>query len=97
MSDQYDDELYVIERPVGSDRLVVIYANQDVAEQVDPEVLITKVTADAAERAKSGWLLLSVGSIPMRQSGTVGNVLTQSGGQYTTQVAVTAVYARKSG
>jgi hypothetical protein len=97
MGDQYDDELYVIERPVGTDRLVVIYANQDVSEQIDPEVLLTKVTADASERAKSGWQLLSVGSIPMRQAGTVGNVLSRSGGQYTTQVAVTAVYARNNG
>ena len=51
---------------------------------------------DAVDRKKSGWLLLSVGSIPMRQAGTFGSVISGSGGQYTTQVAITAVYARNT-
>ena len=33
----------------------------------------------------------------MRQMGTAGNIMFQSGGQYATQVAVVAVYARDAG
>jgi hypothetical protein len=93
VSDAYD-RIYVMEQPVGANRLIVMYANQDVSEQIDPEQLMDALARDAVAREQSGWLLLSVGSIPMRQAGTVGNVMFESGGQYTTQVAVTAVYAR---
>ena len=85
-----------LELPAGDGQLIVLFVNQDNATMIDAGVLAGEVAADAAERLKEGWRLSSVASIPMRQMGTAGNFLFQSGGQYATQVALIAVFSRQS-
>ena len=88
------DETFKLELPAGKDQLIVAFVNRDDASQIDVTVLLAEVGRDAAERERQGLRLVSVGGLPMRQMGTAGNVLFQSGGQYATQVAIVAVYAR---
>jgi hypothetical protein len=85
---QYDKH----ELPAGDDQLIELYVNHDTAASVDVGSLMTEVAADAAERRLNGWRLSSVSSIPLRQTGTAGNVLFQSGGQYVTQLALVVLY-----
>ncbi len=87
-------EIYKLEHPAGVDQLLVAFVNRDESAQIDVGALLGELGRDAAAREPEGWRLVSVGGLPMRQMGTAGNVLFQSGGQYATQVAVVAVYAR---
>lgn len=88
------DQIFKFEQEAGVDRLIVMFVNQDVSEQVDAPAFLAEIGRDAAAREFHGWKIISVGSLPLRQSGTAGNVLFQSGGQYSTQLAVMVVYAR---
>ena len=87
-------EIYKLEHPAGEDQLIVAFVNRDESSQIDVQAMLAEVGRDAAERERDGLRLVSVGGLPMRQTGTAGNVLFQSGGQFATQVAVVAVYAR---
>jgi hypothetical protein len=86
---QYDR----LEIPAGDDQLIVVFVNQDTAQMVDPSAFAQALADDAKARRPNGWRLVSVTSLPMRQTGTAGNVLFQSGGQYATQEGLLAVYA----
>ena len=88
-------EIFKLERPAGENQLIVAFVNRDEGEALDVEATLTYVAEDAAAREKAGWRLASLGGLPMRQMGTAGNVLFQSGGQFATQVAVVAVYTRE--
>ena len=88
------DEIYMFEQAAGEDQLIVAFVNRDDSSQIDLQALLAEVGRDAAERERAGLRLISIGGLPMRQTGTAGNVLFQSGGQYATQVGVVAVYAR---
>lgn len=72
----------------------MLYVNRDAGAAVDVAALMSEVGKDAARLRAEGWRLVSVGSLHMRQMGTAGNILFQSGGQYATQTAVSAVYSR---
>ncbi|MEX2546767.1 MAG: hypothetical protein WD830_03140 [Chloroflexota bacterium] len=87
-------EIYKLEQLAGQDQLMVAFVNRDESAQIDVQAMLTEVGRDAAEREAAGWRLVSLGGLPMRQMGTAGNVLFQSGGQFATQVAVVVVYAR---
>ena len=89
-------EIYTLEQAAGENQLIVAFVNRDDASQIAVEVLLAEVGRDAAERERDGLRLVSVGSLPMRQTGTAGNYFFRSGGQFTTQIAVVAVYARDS-
>lgn len=84
----------VHERSAGTDQIVVLYVIDDTARPIDPGVLYAAVADDAAARWASGWRIVSTDSVPIRQMGTAGNILFQSGGQFTSQAAVAVVYAR---
>ena len=86
---QYDR----LEIPAGDDQLIVVFVNQDTAQMVDPSAFAQALADDAKARRPNGWRLVAVTSLPMRQTGTAGNVLFQSGGQYATQEGLLAVYA----
>jgi len=88
------EQIFKFEQEAGADRLIVMLVNQDASEQVDAPAFLAEIGRDAAQREAYGWKVISIGSVPLRQSGTAGNVLFQSGGQYSTQVAVMVVYAR---
>ena len=79
------DEVFKVEIPAGEDQLIVAFVNRDDSAQIDVQALLAEVGRDAAERERDGLRLVSVGGLPMRQTGTAGNVLFQSGGQYATQ------------
>ena len=86
---QYDK----VELAAGDDQLLVLFVNQDTAQMVNPAALAQALADDAKARRPNGWRLVSVSSLPMRQTGTAGNVLFQSGCQYATQEGLLAVYA----
>ena len=86
---QYDK----VELAAGDDQLLVLFVNQDTAQMVNPSAFAQALADDAKARRPNGWRLVSVSSLPMRQTGTAGNVLFQSGGQYATQEGLLAVYA----
>ena len=87
--------IYSLERPAGENQLIVVFVNRDEGAVIDVEAVLTFVAEDAAKREAEGWRLVSIGGMPMRQMGTAGNIMFQSGGQYATQAAVVAVYARE--
>jgi hypothetical protein len=82
------------ERPAGADQVVVLYLADDTGSAIDPGVLYAAVADDAAARSSAGWRIVSTDSVPIRQMGTAGNILFQSGGQFTSQAAVAVVYRR---
>jgi hypothetical protein len=86
--------VFHIDLPAGEGQMIVLYVNEDTSEQIAPEQVAGYVAEDAARRLAEGWKLVSVGSMPIRQMGTAGNVLFQSGGQFATQVGLIAVYGR---
>lgn len=83
------------ERPIGDDQFIVLFFSRDTGMQIDVGILYWTVAEDAARRAAGGWRIVSTSTVPMRQMGTAGNVMFQSGGQFTTQAAVAVVYARR--
>jgi hypothetical protein len=85
---QYDR----IEFPAGEDQLIVVYVNQDTAESIDVTTFFNEIASEAAAKRELGWRLRSIASMPMRQMGTAGNIMFQSGGQYATQVALVVVF-----
>ena len=87
-------QMFREELPAGEGQLIVVYANQDTSSQIEPVNMSREVALDAARLLEQGWRLLSVASMPMRQMGTAGNIMFQSGGQYVTQVALIATYSR---
>lgn len=88
-------EIYKLEQPAGEDQLLVAFVNRDTSSQIDIAGLLAELGADAAERERFGLRLVSVGGLPLRETGTAGNVLFQSGGQFATQIALVAVYWRE--
>ena len=88
-------EIYKLVLAAGDNQAIVGYVNRDESLSIDVEAILKFIAQDAAEREKDGWRLVSVGGIPMRETGTAGNVMFQSGGGYATQVAVVVVYARE--
>ena len=60
---------------------------------VDPSAFVQALADDASARRPNGWRLVSVSALPLRQTGTLGNVFWQSGGQYATQAGLLAIYA----
>ena len=88
-------EIFKLEQAAGEDQLIVAFVNRDEASQIDVQAMLAEIGRDAAERERDGLRLVSVGGLPMRQMGTAGNIMFQSGGQFATQVAVVAVYARE--
>ncbi len=83
------------ERPIGDDQFIVLFFSRDTGMQIDVGILYWTVAEDAARRAADGWRIVSTSMVPMHQAGTAGNIVFQAGGQYTTQVAVAVIYARR--
>jgi hypothetical protein len=77
--------------------MIVTFVNRDEGAVIDVESLLSELADDAAARESAGWRLVSVGGLPMRQMGTAGQVVFDSGGQFATQAVVVAVYARWAG
>lgn len=94
IEDEGDVQYSTLELPAGEGQLIVVYVNTDAGEPIDVGALGNQVAADSAKRLAAGWKLRSVATAPMRQMGTAGNILFQSGGQFATQVAWLAVYSR---
>ncbi len=78
----------------GPGQLIVTYWTNDTGAQVEPEGMASGMAADAARRAADGWRIVSQSTFALRQMGTAGNILLQSGGQFATQLAAIVVYAR---
>ncbi len=84
------------EAPAGLDQLFVTYESEDNGGLVSPAWLIQEqVAPDAAIRAEAGWEIVSTSVCAIRQVGTAGNILFQSGGQVATQLAAVVLYRRR--
>jgi hypothetical protein len=83
------------EYPAGTRQLIVAYLSDDDGDAVDLGALLAFIADDAAALDADGWQIVSTNSLPIRQTGTAGNILFQSGGQYATQVAMGVVYGRR--
>jgi hypothetical protein len=83
-----------VEYEAGKDQKLVVYVSFDTGGPIDPGQIFGEIATDAAAMAGQGWRILSTTVMPMRQTGTAGNILFQSGGQYATQSAVVVVYTR---
>jgi hypothetical protein len=86
-------QYHKLEQSAGDDQLLVLFVNQDTAEMVDPSAFLQALSEDAAARRPKGWRLVSVSAMPLRQTGTLGNVFWQTGGQYATQAGLLAIYS----
>ena len=82
------------EYPAGSTQKLVVFYSEDTGGEIDMGGLFTAIADDAAEHEADGWRIVSSFGLPLRQLGTAGNIVFQSGGQYTTQVGVAVVYAK---
>ena len=83
-----------VEYAAGDGQQMVLYVSDDVGEPLQPDPLFAEVAAHAAELADRGWRIVSIATMPIRQMGTAGNILFQSGGQYATKAAIVVVYGR---
>ncbi len=81
-----------IELEAGSNQRIVVYVSRDDGDAPDPVPLWEEIARDAASVEREGWAIVSTAVMPMRQMGTAGNWLFQSGGQYVTQVAIAVTY-----
>jgi hypothetical protein len=82
------------EHMAGTGQKFVVYVSDDAGVGLDPEAIFEFIAVDAASEEEQGWRVVSMTVMPMRQMGTAGNIVFQSGGQYATQAAVAVIYAR---
>lgn len=90
-------EVRTLERPIGTEQLLVLYLAENTGMPIDPASLYGRVADDAAIRSSNGWRIASTDTMPLWQMGTTGNILFQSGGGFATQAAIAVVYARRDG
>jgi hypothetical protein len=86
--------LEYVDIDAGEGQLIVAFVSVDDGTAPDPIAVMSEIGRDAARRRAAGWQLASIGAWPARQTGTAGNVLFQSGGQFTTQLVVVVVNTR---
>jgi hypothetical protein len=82
------------EHMAGNSQKIVVYVSDDAGVGLDPDLIFEYVATFAGSEEDQGWRILSMTVMPLRQMGTAGNIVFQSGGQYATQAAVAVVYAR---
>lgn len=83
-----------MEYAAGESQKVVLYVSADTGAPVDWNGIYFAFTSEAAELERDGWRIVSTSVLPLRETGTAGNILFQSGGQYATKAALSVVYAR---
>ena len=83
-----------MEYAAGTTQKVVVYVSGDDGSPVDFDELLRAFAEDAARLEAEGWRVVSTTVLPLRQTGTAGNILFQSGGQYATKAALSVVYGR---
>jgi hypothetical protein len=77
----------------GQGQTIALYVSEDTGQMISIDQLWAFVAQDAQRRAAEGWKIVSVGSLPLRQMGTAGNIFLQSGGQFATMASIVIVYA----
>jgi hypothetical protein len=84
------------EAPAGLDQVIVTYESPDSGGGSDTAWFMQEIVApDAARRSEQGWEIVSTSVFAVRQTGTAGNILFQSGGQYATQLNAVVLYRRR--
>lgn len=81
------------EHAAGVGQWIVLYVSPDTGGPVDPDAEMAEIAQDAASWAEKGWRIVSTAAVPMRQSGTAGNMFFQTGGGFETQMAIVVVYS----
>lgn len=83
-----------VDIPAGSKQRIVVYVTEDDGSSINAIQVFSDIARDAAALEADGWAIVSTASMPLRQTGTAGNILFQSGGQYATQAGIAVIYAR---
>ena len=83
-----------MEYAAGERQKVVLYVSDDTGGPVEWDPIFTAFAAEAASIEVHGWRVVSTSVVPLRQTGTAGNILFQSGGQYMTKAALAVVFGR---
>lgn len=83
-----------IEYDAGPDQTIVLFVTEDYGGPLDPAAIFQAVADEARDRETSGWRIVSVSTMPVRQMGTAGNIFFQSGGQFASKAAVAVVFGR---
>jgi hypothetical protein len=83
-----------IEYDAGPDQTIVLLVTEDYGGPLDPGEIFQAVADEARDRATSGWRIVSISTMPVRQMGTAGNIFFQSGGQFASKAAVAVVFGR---
>ena len=83
-----------MEYPAGEHQKLILYVSDDTGGPVEWDDLMAAFGAEAARLEIDGWRIVATSVLPLRQTGTAGNILFQSGGQYATKAALSVVYAR---
>jgi hypothetical protein len=83
-----------IEYKAGANQKIVAYLSDDDGADVALGSIFAFIADDASTMEAQGWRIVSTSTMPIRQMGTAGNILFQSGGQFVTQAAVAVVYGR---
>lgn len=78
----------------GRRTLVLTLKSADRAKAVDLDQFGRGIAEAIARREGEGWRLVSSSVLTLRQLGTTGNVLLQSGGQFATQLGAVIVFQR---
>ena len=73
--------------------IVPVYSADD-GDLVDLGRFAERISQDINERARDGWRLQSQSVTALRQAGTTGGVLFDTGGQVVTQLGAILVYER---
>ena len=69
----------------------MVYLPADVGTELDPMQIFGDVASDASARARDGFRIVSMGSMPLRHAGAMfGN----DGSGYQTKASVAVVYER---
>jgi hypothetical protein len=88
-----------MEFPAGADQLIVTYGTKEFPALEGAGFtrgLLSRVADDADARAAGGWKIVSLDTAVTNYTGTIGNVIADTGSGYPTDLVVTVVYARRS-
>jgi len=84
-----------MEYPAGNDQKLVVYVSSDDGGPVDFDEIMLAFSEEAARLERDGWQIVSTSVLPMRQTGTAGNMFFQSGGQFATKAGFAVVFGRR--
>jgi hypothetical protein len=74
----------------GPNQSIVVYMSDDTSAEIIPATLYQAVAADAAQRAATGWRIVSTAAVPVRHAAAF---MGREGSGYETKFSVAVVYS----